>query len=401
MSRSEHRVDLDSVFDEMVDTRRALHTHPELGFEEEATTEVIRTRLGALGLIEERAGTATGAAFSLQGGRPGNAVVLRADIDALPVHEEADVAFRSAVDGRMHACGHDAHTAALLGAARVLADRADELAGRYLFVFQPGEERLDGARRMIEGGVLAGFEDARLVGHHVTSILPVGYLGVRAGTAMSEAHSVRITFEGSGGHGAVPTVGGDVVRAAAWAVGQLTDVVAGLTYEGTECVCSAGVIQAGTAVNVVPVKALLEGTLRTFTDAQRGEALGRLGSLCERVATEFGVTAELELPGHTPAVVNDPAMVAVVEQAAARTVPADRVIAMPPVGPSDDVSEFLARIPGCYFFVGGGRTDGSSGMHHSPTFAIDEEALRVACTVMVDAATAMAAPRGSAGPYGP
>jgi amidohydrolase len=400
VSPLEHRLDVDGVFDEMVDTRRALHAHPELGFEEETTTQVIRTRLAALGLTEERAGTATGAAFSLMGGRPGRAVVLRADIDALPVHEETDVPFHSAVDGRMHACGHDAHTAALLGAARVLAGRAEELTGRYLFIFQPCEEELEGARRMIEGGVLAGFEDARLVGHHVTSIMPVGYLGVRAGTALSEAHSLRITFEGTGGHGAVPHAGGDVVRAAAGAVGRLGDVVAGLSYEGTDCVCGAGVIHAGTAVNVVPVRAVVAGTLRTFTDAQRDEALGRLRALCDRVASDYGVRARLELPSHTRAVVNDPAMTALVQRAATRTVPAERVIAMGPVGPSDDVSEFLVRMPGCYFFVGGARADGSSGMHHSPTFAIDEEALRVSCAVMVEAATAMAAPGGPTGPHG-
>jgi amidohydrolase len=383
---------VDAAFDEMVDTRRALHAHPELGFEEHVTTTLIRDRLGALGLTERPVATPTGGAFVLEGGRPGRTVVLRADIDALAVHEQVDVGFRSTVDGHMHACGHDAHTAVLLGAARVLTARAEELPGRYLFVFQPGEESLMGARTMVEGGLLEGLEGARVIGHHVASTLPVGLVGVRGGITMSEVHSLRITLRGAGGHGAMPTGSGDVVRAIARLVDDLGGVVAGLGYEGTDCVCTAGRLRAGSAPNVIPDHAVLEGTLRTFTADQRTEALGRLRALCDTLAADQGVTVELELPGHAPAVVNDPGLSALVAAAARARVGHERVLAMPPVAPSDDVSEFLDRLPGCYFFVGGGHPDGSSGVHHAPTFAIDEEALRVACAVTVDGALAMAAP---------
>ncbi len=379
-----------SVFDEMVDTRRHLHSHPELGFEEWGTTELIRTRLASMGLREEHAGTPTGAAYSLDGGRPGRTVVLRADIDALPVHEAVELPFRSELDGLMHACGHDEHTASLLGVARTLSSRAEDLPGRYLFVFQPAEEKLDGARHMVEGGVLKGFEDALVIGHHVTSVLPVGTVGICPGLAMSEAYSFRITLEGPGGHGAIPTNEGDVIGAAASIVGQLAPVVTGLSYGGTDCVCSVGVIRAGETLNVMPERAVLEGTLRTFTDAHRQDALGRLELLRGRISAEFGVTATLELPSHAPAVVNDQTITAIVRQAAREVLEPDHVLAVPPVAPSDDVSEFLNRLPGCYFFVGGAYADGSSGVHHSPTFAIDEQSLSVSHDVSVNAAVALA-----------
>jgi amidohydrolase len=381
-----------AVVDEMVDTRRDLHAHPELGFEERRTTELITSRLASFGLLEGRAGTPTGAAYLLEGGRPGRSVILRADIDALPIDEQVDLDFRSTTDGRMHACGHDEHVASLLGVARTLAARAEDLPGRFLFVFQPAEEKLDGARTMIEGGVLGGFENARLVGHHVTSVLPAGYVAFRSGTAMSEAHSFMLTLEGAGGHGAMPSAQGDVVRAAAAAVGRLGNVVAGLTYEGTDCVCTAGVIRAGEALNVIPVRAVIEGTLRTFTDAQREDAIRRLEDLARSVGEEHGVTGRLELPSHTPAVVNDAAVSHVVGQAARSVLAEDRVLDLAPVAPSDDVGLFLQHVPGCYFFVGGALPDGSSGIHHSPTFAIDEAALTVAYDVTLAAALALAEP---------
>ncbi len=395
--RDRIHAEVDAAFDEMVEVRRTLHAHPELGFEEHATTALIKERLGPLGVVERPVATPTGGAFMLEGGRPGHTVILRADIDALPVHEEVDVGFRSTVEGRMHACGHDAHTAVLLGAARVLAARADQLPGRFLFVFQPGEEALMGARAMVEGGLLDGLEGARVLGHHVASTVPVGFVGVRAGVTMAEVHALRITLRGEGGHGAMPTGSGDVVRTVAQLVDELGGSVTGLRYEGVECICTAGLLRAGSAANVVPDHALVEGTLRTFTDDQRAQALGRLDALCRRLGEAQGVQVDLEVFGHAPAVVNDPAMADLVAEAARASVPTDRVLAMAPVAPSDDVSEFLNRLAGCYFFVGGARPDGSSGTHHAPSFAIDEEAMRIACTVTLDAALAMAAPAPDAG----
>jgi amidohydrolase len=382
----------DAVFDQMVDVRRAVHRRPELAFDEVATTQLIREHMAALGAEEVLRVTETGGIFAMDGGRPGHTVVLRGDIDALPVQEPPTRGGVSEVKGVMHACGHDVHVGSVLGAASALASRREELPGRYLFLFQPGEEALCGGKAMIEGGALTVMEGARLVGFHVTSVIPTGMVALRAGITMSEAHSLRMTLRGPGGHGAVPTATGDVIRATAALVSRLGSVVEGLSYEGTDCVCSAGTLHAGTAVNVVPTSAVVTGTLRTFTDVQRVDAVGRLETLCAEIATELGVSVDLELPEHTPAVVNDVAMVDLVEEEAKAVLGDASVFRMPPASPSDDVSEFLNHLPGCYFFVGGAAADGSSGMHHSPSFFVEDESLRVGASVLVRGALALAAP---------
>ena len=382
----------DAVFDDMVDTRRVLHRRPELAFDEHETTALIRDHMAALGIPETLRTTETGGIFTMEGGQPGRSVVLRGDIDGLPVQEDEARPVHSERDGVMHACGHDVHVASLLGAASLLAARRDDLPGRYVFLFQPAEEALCGAKRMLERGALTAMEGSRLVGFHVTSQLPTGFVALRAGIAMSEANSLRITLTGPGGHGAMPSAQGDVVRATAELVSRLGEVASGLRYEETDCVCSAGTIHVGTAVNVVPTSARVTGTLRTFTEAQHEEALVRLQDLCDRVGDGQGVHVELELPEHTRAVVNDAEATALVEAEATVVLGPDQVFRMPPVSPSDDVSEFLRHLPGCYFFVGGGAADGSSGTHHSPTFLVEDESLRVGASVLARGALALGAP---------
>ena len=380
-----------ALYDEMVDTRRALHRRPELAFEEHATTAMIRDRMAALDIGELARVTETGGIFALEGGRPGHSVVLRADIDALPIQEAATTPFHSDVDGAMHACGHDVHVASLLGVAGALGASREQLAGRYIFLFQPAEEALCGAKRMIEGGALDVMTGARLVGFHVTSQIPTGMVALREGVAMSEAHSLRITLVGPGGHGAIPTAKGDVIKATADLVSRLGSVATGMTYEGASCVCSAGMLSAGTAVNVVPTTATVSGTLRTFTDEQRSEAFLRLRALCDVVADSHGVDVALAFPEHTPQVVNDGAVTDLVEAASHEWLGREHVIRMPPSSPSDDVSEFLNHLPGCYFFVGGANAQGTSGMHHSPTFSVEDASLRVGAGVVLRSAIAMAA----------
>jgi len=243
---------------------------------------------------------------------------------------------------------------------------------------------------MVEGGVLDGLEGGVTLGHHVTSVLPVGLVGLRPGIAMAEVHTFAISVRGPGGHGAVSGPAGDVVRAICDAVSRLGSVVEGLDYERVPCVCSAGMVRAGTAPNVLPDHASLRGTLRTFTAEQRTEALARLRSLCDRVGSDHGVVVQLELPGSAPAVTNDPSTTDTVTRIARAQLGTNKVLALPPVTPSDDMSIFLQRLPGCYFFVGGALPDGTSGMHHSPRFAIDEEAMRIAARLTVHAAAALA-----------
>jgi amidohydrolase len=381
---------LDAVNGPMVEIRHDLHRHPELAFQERRTTQVIRDRLVELGWEMAPCPTETGAVARLRGSKPGRRVMLRADIDALPVVEEGTLSFASSTEGVMHACGHDVHTASLLGVADLLARRRDDLAGEFTLLFQPAEESLGGARAMIDGGVLETSPVDFVIGAHVSSLAPVGIVATRPGILMSEAVGLAVHIHGKGGHGAMATVEGNVVLAVSHLAPRLGEVVAGLSYEGTNCACSAGVINAGTAVNVVPRHATLRGTLRTFTAEQQRLALANLGTLLREVEEMFTVSCELVHNEGTPAVKNDAEVVERVLACARLVVDPKGVVTVPPVAPSDDVSEFLNRVPGCYLLVGGALADGSSGMHHSPDFSIDDDACRVVAGVLAASAVDLA-----------
>ena len=388
--------------DEIVDLRRLLHSHPELSFAETATTELVRGRLRQLGFTEEPCPTPTGAVFSLTGSgrsarRPSGdvpTVLLRADIDGLPVAEATGLSFSSEVEGAMHACGHDAHTAVLLGVAGALASRAEDLPGRYLLVFQPAEEQISGAQALVDGGLLASEDPVAAIGWHVAAQAPSGLVMTKPGVLMAACKGIRVHLSGSGGHGALQPRLGNPVLAVARLADRLDGVVAGMTYEGTSCVCSPGVIHAGTAGNVVPTHAELAATLRVFSDEQLGDAWERLEALVAEVAAEFAVEARIEAPIGTGAVRNDATMAArVLDVARAVTGSGGQPVlqAPGPIAASDDVSVLLDRVPGCYFFVGGGPPDRPAGMHHSPTFDLHEPAMAVAAAVMAGAAVSVAA----------
>ena len=383
----------DAVFDDMVDLRRALHRRPELAFAEHETTALIRDHMASLGIEEALRTTETGGIFAMEGGRPGRSVVLRGDIDGLPVQEDEARAVHSEVEGVMHACGHDVHVASMLGAASLLAARREDLPGRYVFLFQPAEEALCGAKAMLERGALTTMEGSRLVGFHVTSQVPSGFVALRSGIAMSEANSLRITLTGPGGHGAMPSAQGDVIRATAELVSRLGEVASGLRYEETDCVCSAGTIHAGTAVNVVPTSARVTGTLRTFTESQHEEALARLQDLCDqrrrrpgRPRRAGGARAHAgrgqRRRGHRPrggGGERDARPRPGLPHAAGRAQRRRERVPAPPAG----LLLLRRRRRGA---------DGSSGMHHSPTFSVEDASLRVGAGVMVRSALALAAP---------
>ncbi|MGI8609642.1 MAG: M20 metallopeptidase family protein [Candidatus Dormibacteria bacterium] len=383
---------VDAGHDLAVDTRRSVHSLPELAFEERQTSALIHERLAAPGFRELPCPTETGAVFQLDGGRPGRTVLLRADIDALPVEEQVDVPFRSRLDGQMHACGHDGHVAILLASAAVMARRAEDLPGSYVFLFQPGEEFGYGARKMIEGGVLDGFHADRAIGLHLAAPLPAGLVGVRSGVQYSRAQAFKVRLTGAGAHAAMAGADGNVVLAVSSLSSRLAGVVADLEYEFVGCACTAGMITAGTAPNVVPQHATLEGTFRTFNDAQYEVAAARLRELCAAIEAEFSITAELSLAPVIPEVINDATAVDIFRAAAGRAIGEANVFEAPPVQPSDDVSEFLNRIPGVYFLVGARPGTGIPPMHHAPDFRIDEESLRVGTRTMVAGALALAAP---------
>ena len=381
---------LSHAYEPMVEIRRDLHAHPELAFEEHRTTRVVSERLTKLGWELAACPTETGAVAVLHANKPGKRVMLRADIDGLPVQEERDVSYASTNEGVMHACGHDVHTASLLGVADLLSQRRDQLAGDFTLIFQPAEEGLSGAQAMIDGGVLEDHPADFVIGAHVTSVLPLGFVATRPGVLMSQANAITIDITGKGGHGAMSSVEGNVVLAVSALAPRLGEVVVGLEFEGGVCACSAGVIHAGTANNVVPRHALLRGTLRTFTPDQYVQAMARLELILRETDEQFAVRCSLSLGDATPAVVNNASVAQRVIATAGEIVGAANVLDLPPVSPSDDMSEFLNRIPGCYMFIGGALADGSSGQHHSPDFAVDDEACRNFAGVLASCAVELA-----------
>ncbi len=216
---------LDEVSDSMVELRHDLHAHPELAFQEFRTTQVITDRLTSLGFELRPCPTETGAVARLVGGRPGRRVMVRADIDGLPVAEECDLPYASVVDGVMHACGHDVHTASLLGVADILSRRRDELAGEFTLLFQPAEEVIGGAIAMIDGGVMNDNPVDAVIGAHVTSLAPVGVIATRSGVMMSDGQTLSVDIKGRGGHGAMSTIEGNVVLAVSEIAPRLAEVI--------------------------------------------------------------------------------------------------------------------------------------------------------------------------------
>ena len=378
--------DLGPLLDDVVAARRDLHARPELAWEERHATAVVTDWLTGLGATALPCPTPTGAVLALDGGRPGRTVLVRADLDALPLDEEVDLPYRSQVDGVMHACGHDAHTAIALGVASTLAGRLEDLPGRYVFLFQPAEELGGGARAMVDGGVLDTVRADVLVGAHVVSGLPAGLVTVTPEIAMSGVQAFAVELTGAGGHAALDATGG-VVTAMGELLTRLPEVGRGLEHRGAPVMCAAGVATAGRALAVVPTTATLQGTLRTYSREQADEAVGRLRALCAEVSEVRGVRAEVVLGFAAPPVRNDPSLAEVVH-AAARVRGAQVLRGGGPVTPSDDVSELLERVPGVYLFLGAGD---EGGPHHAPTFAIDEDVLDVGTRVLASAAVALAA----------
>jgi amidohydrolase len=378
------------VLDEVVDTRRALHRRPELAFEERETSALIDERLRRLGLEVHGCPTETGAVAGLDTGRPGRTVLLRADIDALPIQEDSGEPFASTLDGRMHACGHDAHVAIMLGVARTLAEWRGG-AGRYVFCFQPAEEIVSGARRMLDGGIPGPAPDAA-IGLHIASFLPLGAVQTRAGLLWAGCDKFDIVIEGPGGHGAMVKRAGNVLLAQAFVLQRLFDIVEGLETDGTQCHTTIGLVRSDGASNIVPRHVRMEGTIRTFTPEQRDEAVRRLGDLLLETGTEFGVTATLDVPRATVPVRNDGAVTAAVLETAREVVGDGAEAIARPMTLSDDMSEFLARTPGCYFMLGACPPGADPPpAHHSPQFRIAEDAFPTGVRVLARAAARLAA----------
>ena len=380
-----------SVLDEVIELRRHFHRHPEVSFSEYETSRQIGERLRQLGLEIKPCPTETGVVAMLDTGKPGKTVMLRADIDGLPIHEESGVDFSSRTDGRMHACGHDAHMAIMVGVARTIVDRIWDVSGRYLFVFQPAEEIVEGARAMIAKGLLDAHHPDSVIGLHVTSFVESGTVVTKPGLMWAGSDAFEIGFSGPGGHGGMMGRRGNVLAAQAFFVERLHTVVEGLEQEGVQCHATVGDIRSDGAWNIVPRGVLVKGSLRTFSASLREQALARLSDLLRETDGEFDVRSKLDLVHGTVPLMNEPNVTRTVLDVG-RSLIGDRASVLGrPLTVSDDFAEFLTRIPGCYFMLGAMPKGEPPPAHHSPGFRIDEDALPIGVKVLAGAASRLAA----------
>jgi amidohydrolase len=372
----------------LIRTRRDLHRHPELAFQERRTAGIVAERLRAAG-YEVRTGVAeTGVVGTLRGeAGSGPTLLLRADMDALPIVEETTHGFASTVAGQMHACGHDAHTAIGLAVAERLAARRDRWGGTVKYVFQPAEEGGQGALRMIEQGVLEGVD--RALGLHVWMGLPSGVVGVTPGPFMASAGEFELTVRGKGGHGAMPEQTVDAVMIGSQIVVALQSIVSRTVSPLEPAVVTVGAFHAGTAQNVIAETATLIGTVRAFDVDACQELPRRIQRIATALCEAMGATCEFHYRQDTPPTINDAAMADLVRSAAEEVVGAERVRFGAEVRTmaAEDFGEFLLRVPGCYFFVGAmNEAKGAVHPHHNPRFDICEDCMPVAVEVLERAA---------------
>lgn len=382
--------DVDEIIPGVIADRRFIHEHPELGFQEHQTSQFVAERLAALGAEDIRTGIATtGITALIRGGKgEGKCVLLRADMDALPLTEETPVEFASKTPGVMHACGHDGHTAMLMGVARILQERKDQFAGTVKLCFQPSEEANEGgARPMIEAGVLENPHVDACFGQHVMSDRPTGEIWVSGGPIQASADAFKIMVQGKGGHGAMPHTSIDPIMIAADIVSGLHKIVSRSVDPLDQVVVSPCTFHSGTAGNIIPDTAELTGTVRTFSPENRDLAEQRLQEVATGIAAAHGATVTIEYDRGYPPTINDYAMADLAEASLIKIVGEENVMKMRPIMPAEDMSYFLQERPGCYFMTGCGNVDkGIVWPHHHPKFDLDEDALGIGVAALAQVA---------------
>lgn len=373
---------LRSLYGEMVEWRRYLHRHPELSFQEFKTSSWIAEKLEAWGLEVTRGVAGTGIVARLRGGRPGRTIALRADIDALPIQDEKTCEYASTVPGVMHACGHDGHTAELLAVARYYSLHREETAGTRVFLFQPAEEVLPGgAVGMIAAGALVGVD--AVYGVHLWSPFPYGVVATRPGPLMASPDEFEAEILGRGGHGGLPHQSADAIVAGAHLVVALQTIVSRNVDPLESAVVSVGRLSAGGARNVIADRCQVEGTVRTFTPEARALVRQRLEEVARHIGAMHGTEARMTYFEGYPPVVNDAAEAERFFKVASELLEPGEARRCDPIMAGEDFSYYLRERPGCFFFVGAGREDGTSAPHHHPRFDIDERAMLTAARLLV------------------
>jgi amidohydrolase len=373
--------------EEMISTRRDLHAHPELAFEEVRTSALVAERLRAIGL-EPRAGVGkTGVLATVRGATGGRTVLLRADMDALPIQEENSVPYRSQTPGKMHACGHDCHTSILLGVARRLARERDELRGSVRLCFQPAEETGGGAEAMIRDGALESPKPDAAFGIHVWQDLDLGQVGITPGPMMAAVDEFTVTVTGKGAHAAMPHLGTDPVVCLAHVVTALQTIASRNVSPLESVVVSVTQLRAGTAFNIIPESGWLNGTVRVFDETVWAGLPERFERIVRGVCDAFGCRAEIKYQRSNRPTVNDAGMAAVARAAAVEVVGEANVVDDVRTMGGEDFSAFLHRVPGCFIAIGSrNREKGLTWDHHHPRFDVDEASLEIGAEVLVRAA---------------
>jgi len=371
-----------SLFGYTCQIRRDIHRHPELGFQEFRTAEIIARELAGLGMQVTTGVGRTGVIGLLEGrSTNGPVVLLRFDMDALPVHEETGLGFASETDGVMHACGHDGHVAAGLTVAKLLASRRNDFHGVVKFMFQPAEEGLGGAESMLADGILANPTPNYALAMHIWNGQPYGTIAITDGALMAASGVVHIKVIGKGGHGAMPDQTVDPIVAAAHLIMGLQTVTARNINPLDGAVISITQVHAGETHNVIPPQVELSGTIRAFSADVYETVVRRIQEMAQGTAGAYGCSVEVKVDYLTPAVINHPVVASVVRDAA-RQVMTGRILSGYQSTVSEDMAYVLEKIPGCYILVGGAFEDGETYGHHHPRFNFVEDAMRDGAVVL-------------------
>ncbi|XDD52581.1 M20 family metallopeptidase [Leptospira sp. WS4.C2] len=372
--------------EEMVRYRRTFHQFPELKYEERETASFVQAHLESLGFQVESGIAETGLVALFDSGIPGNTVLVRADMDALPIHEENTHEYKSKTPGKMHACGHDGHTSILMALSSELKTAFSEFVpkGRVLLCFQPAEEGGSGADRMIASGILDRYQVDSVFALHVWNHIDLGKVGVVNGTMMASVDEFKITVNGTSGHGAMPQHTVDPIVVGSYLVTTLQTLVSRNVDPLEPCVVTVGSFHSGNAFNVIPETATLHGTVRTYSKSVYEMIPKRMESLVEQVAAGFGAKIDFEYNRVDKPTINDPAMADIVRTAAKNVLGEDSLTEenTRTMG-GEDFSAFLMERPGCYFFIGSrNESKGLVHPHHSSFFDFDEDALPIGLAVM-------------------
>ena len=370
---------IEAFKDELVAIRRDLHAHPEIGFEEVRTSGIVADKLAGWGIEVHRGIGRTGVVGVLRGtGGAGKRIGLRADMDALPMEETTNLAFSSKIPGRMHACGHDGHTTMLLGAARYLAENRN-FPGTVIFIFQPAEEGLGGARAMIADGLFERFPCDEIYGLHNAPNLDHGQISVFPGPAMAGADFFDIKITGRGSHGAMPHLGRDPVMVAVALASALQTIVSRNADPREAAVLSITQIHAGTAYNIIPEEATLAGTIRTFSPEIAQLARDRMREIAAGLAISFGCEISVEIRDIFTVLVNHPEPSAFAADVAREIVGAANVLTEPrQIMGSEDFADMLRAVPGAYCWVG----HAGSAPVHNPAYVLDEGILPIGASLL-------------------